>query len=386
MKAWAEPHPSGPSGLYLIRGTAHPPGLPGRAESFSKVVLEAVDSEPILYAEAAGEILAIQEDMPAWMPVPPFPFMYFKTVTVLDPAGIEPPRQETRLVHYVGGEDDDPFPLAYFSADEQGHLLSHFLPPDPDGLPTLATYTVGGEWTFSLLPEDTEFGPLSSSEQGLVTVPSSGDPEKIYAKLKSEANPDPPWSTIEPPAGLPAGARVTNLSLGGDSLFAQFENDAGYVGLFRRKTDVWSPVPPPPTMFFTEEGELQTSAEPVQLDRITATREGDLYGLWQRDGIDMVYKFSADGGWSPMPPLPLYEYTGSGAAVKAGYVQDLEAIGATPGGQLVQQTGEGTPKIYGFHNDLLPPVLDEDGIPADVHLLAIGAIVVPAGYRVTSSY
>lgn len=389
---------------YTYRTWAEPDGNPnvwrvicevdGKLVPFqaTRSVVKTVDQGMILYADAGGTtgpaaISFMTMDDPVntnWQSIDTtsIPQFFYRDKELKDPLGnsFVPPQFDSS-VHEAVAADLLPTPVlvdrfAAYGTGPDGNLIAIYEPPGindvssintPKSYPTLFTYDrASGSWSYEEL-----VGPYTAT--GLIgqRLPGGMDGSTVIQDADGLLIRTPP-STAFVPVPSPPGGAISHATAMNGTVVTQMAD-----GSIQRYTGSgWTSMVSPVGDYFTPEGEFVAGSGPVPVNQISISPNGSITALWQRSGVDTVFRYIPGDGTPENPPhwdatLPL-----TIDDTNVPFAQDLESITAMPGRFFTQVPGP-PPAIYNGRRRMPDP-------PGPV--IATGIYTLPDGRFYPADY
>ncbi|MEW6280271.1 MAG: hypothetical protein AB1758_16705 [Candidatus Eremiobacterota bacterium] len=371
-RAWLEPDPRFPNVRHVVCES----GDPGRFVRFSRSVNRVPGQSTAVFIESGPDLLVYTPEANRWDPVPDPPRTFYKWFDrldsngdpVLDAAGN--PIRDMRTT-------TEPFDAGSFSryGGSGSQLMVVYDPADPDGVDTLMTYAIGRGWSQELAPGDAASvgGGISGSDDAAFL----NDGRDLYYSDRTQ--PNPTWSELPDPANVQG--QPTAVTANRTGLYARYGNK---LMRFDVPSQRWSEMELPPADVYTDDGELKPGRDTkVMPDGFALSRDGTLYGVWQRQGeVDTVFRYVPPGpdpkepsGWYSEPPLRSLDS-------RRPLLKNLNSVN-WGGSRLVRETTVGTEDRLYLGRQALP---DPPG--GDVRVITSGHYARPGviDYKPGGSY
>ncbi len=308
----------------------------------------------ILYTDTGGvagppniRMLKMDEGSGAWQDVVPVPQQYFTDAKIVDPVTgadvLDPvtglPTYNPDPTTHVLKPMVSPEVLQNFAAygiGPSGKLIAIYEPPTinaatpPKGYPTMFTYDpAANSWSVQeisggYVPTGLVNQKLGGTDGSIVIQDADG------LMIQDPNSPNYPAFTRVP---NPPGGTITTSTTGGGSTYAQMSN--GTIQVFDGAN--WSQLVSPNGDFFSDTGEFTAGSGPVPVSQISVSPNGSITALWQRNGVDTVFRYVPGDTedpphWDATLPLTLEDSN-------VPMVSDLSSIAAMPGRFLTEVPG-----------------------------------------------
>ncbi|MCE7874868.1 hypothetical protein DYH09_31510 [bacterium CPR1] len=395
-RTWCQPDGSNPDVLHVICT------VDGKLMSYqsSRTIVRTVAMGMIVYTDVGGAAgppalkwYGLNEASPSWQDLPPIPQQVFQQKEILDGAvPFAPPQFEPGPVLVDLSKLDGPAEIANFAAygiGPDGDLLAIYEPPptsrrtDPASPTSLVNYPTmfrfdrsAGSWVLTRMPDSYvptgAVGARIGGTNGTMVV-QDGD-----GLLRLDTDP----SERVPP---PPGGAIQSFTANSDKIYAQLSD--GSIARYATSSGGgggWSTMLAPQPDAFTPSGEFlsgEGQSTPT-LSQLTVSSNGTLMALWQRDGVDTVFRYHPGTPDDPEDPpqwdarLPLTMADNPDVP----FVEDLDSISSMPGRVIAQVPGP-PEEIYAGRSRLPSP-------GANAPVIATGMYPLPDGraYYAGDSY
>ncbi len=376
-RTWCQPDSSNPDVLHVICS------VDGKLMSYqsSRTIVKTTATGMIIYTDAGGAAgppdlkwYGLDEASPSWQGLPAIPQQVFQQKEILN-AGVpfDPPQFEPNPVLVDLADLDAPAEIGTFAAygiGADGDLLAIYEPPPTSRMtnpasptplqnfPTMFRFDRSeGNWVVTRMPDSYvptgAVGARIGGTDGTMVVEDGDGLLLMDADGGSERVPAPP------------GGSIQTFTANSDNVYAQLSD-----GSLARYTPGggWSTMLAPAPDVFTSGGELISgSGSPPTLSQLTVSPNGTLMALWQRDGVDTVFRYYPGSEEEEEPPqwdarLPL-------TLGEDEFIEDLDSITAMPGRVISQVPGP--PEQIFAGRSLLPSP------GANAPVIATGMYVLP---------
>lgn len=310
-------------------------------------VVKTIAQGMILYTDIGPlgglpELYSMKMDEPpsSWSPIPLPTYEYYVDTTLTDPITNAVTYDTTN--HVLKTMPGAFTTFAAYGIGPNGSLVAIFEPPDinsptpPRGYPTMYTYDqLNGTWG---TPEEITGGYVPTGAQGARLGGTDGSLVIQDADGLLVRNPGDPDFTRVP---NPPGGNITTSTSGNGSIYAQMTD--GSLQVYNGTS--WSSLVSPNGDYFTPTGDFVAGTGPVAVSQLSVSPNGSITALWQRNGVDTVFRYVPGDAqdpahWDPSLPVTIEDPNapcGTGAAIPV--VSDIASITAMPGRFLTESAG-----------------------------------------------